>query len=336
MHPLFYGAAVALLAAPTSQPAGRPAECAGRSVEVGQLRACLRSNDLTGRDLSGIDSLFNIADAPGFDAFDPDSVHASAGLNFEHIIGGHQNNRNAFTPRKGPYPLTRLADGKSVRLVRRAEDDPWKVSSTLTYTLREPHYIDFDFRCRVHDKSLFGPRGYGLFFFANYMNDVADPALHFRGLEEPGGSEKWIAAAAPPGPRDYNGGGTYRSLPAADLGLDADVSFRLNTWSYEWPRFTQPFYYGRAAHGMVYILMFDRLYSPEDEIRFSLFKFKLARFPRPAWDFQYVIHPVREGREYGFRGRAVWKKFVSQADCEWEYHRWAEGLPSATSSQPAG
>ena len=71
---------------------------------------------------------------------------------------------------------------------------------------------------------------------------------------------------------------------------------------------------------MVFILMFNKLYTREDEIRFSLFKFKLQ--PRPAWDFQYVIHRVEPGRSYRFDGRLVWKKFVSQRDCQREYWGW--------------
>ena len=42
-----------------------------------------------------------------------------------------------------------------------------------------------------------------------------------------------------------------------------------------YPRFTKPFYYGRAPKGMVFILMFNKMYSAEDEIRFSLFNFKV-------------------------------------------------------------
>ena len=63
------------------------------------------------------------------------------------------------------------------------------------------------------------------------------------------------------------------------------------------PRFTKPFYFGRAANGMVFMLMFNKIYTEEDEIRFSLFKFKLRRFPRPAWDFQYVIRKMEEEKE---------------------------------------
>jgi hypothetical protein len=73
---------------------------------------------------------------------------------------------------------------------------------------------------------------------------------------------------------------------------------------------------------MVLILMFDRMHSEQDEIRFSLFKFKVPKRPRPAWDFQYVIHKVEGGQPYGFKGRLIWKKFVSPEDCLGEYHRW--------------
>ena len=132
----------------------------------------------------------------------------------------------------------------------------------------------------------------------------------------------WISANAPKGHPDWNQGGTYRSSTASDLEYDADHNFKLNSWSYDFPRFTKPFYYGRAANGMVFMLMFNKIYTDEDEIRFSLFKFKLRRFPRPAWDFQYVIRKLDEKKEYGFKARLVWKKFVSQKDCLKEYETW--------------
>jgi len=79
---------------------------------------------------------------------------------------------------------------------------------------------------------------------------------------------------------------------------------------------------------MTLILMFDRTHSDEDEIRLSLYKFKVNEAQqRPAWDFQYVIHNAVAGKEYGFRGRLVWKKFVSPDDCRHEYTKWAKELP---------
>jgi hypothetical protein len=308
-------------------PPGMPRETV--EVRAGDLAVVVRDNSRSPRVLSGIDSLFNLRDAPQFDAYDPDGKGASAGLNFEHIISGHRNRKNAFTPRQGPYSLFALPGGAGAVLVRKDADDPWSVSSTLEYKVAPPNAVDFTFRCRCHRPELFGTRHYAIFFFANYMNDVADVALHFRGAKEPGGAEQWIAADAPKGPPDWNSGGTYRHRDAPALEYDKDLEFRLNSWSYEWPRYTEPFYFGRAAHGMTLILMFDRGYSADDEIRFSLFKFKLPKHPRPAWDFQYVIHKVDTKKERGFRGRLVWKKFVSPEDCREEYRKWLGLLRAA-------
>ena len=295
-------------------------------LQRGPLTATFRDNSFSPGLLSGIDSLFHREHAPNFDAFDPDQRGASAGLNFEHIISGHHDRHNKFSPRRDRYTLHPLEKGRSVVLVRRAEDSPWNVDSRFSYTVVEPHFIDFEFRCIPRDASRFGSAGYALFFFANYMNDVVNEAIQFRGQSSAGGAEEWITTTAPRSHPDWNRGGNYRSLAASDLTYDRDMLFRLNSWSYDWPRFTQPFYFGRAGRGMTLILMFDRMHSARDEIRFSLYKFKLPKRPRPAWDFQYVIHRVAADETYGFRGRLAWKRFVSPADCLAEYQRWTRGL----------
>ena len=310
-----------------------PAKAQTIQVKQGRLSATFRDNRLSPGQLSGIDALFHTQRAPAFDAFDPEQKNASAGLNFEHIISGHRNPHNKFAPRQGRYTLHTVVPGRSVTLVRRAEDSPWKMDSRLTFTVVDPHYVDFDFECIPRDASLFGSRRYGIFFFANYMHDVENAALHFRGQTSATSDESWITATAPKSHPDWNRGGNYRSLPASDLAYDTDLGFRLNSWSYDWPRFTQPFYFGRAANNMTMILMFDRLHSEQDEIRFSLYKFKLPRHMRPAWDFQYVIHQIQTDQTYGFRGRLVWKPFVSPDDCQQEYHRWSAGHAKQTTGQ---
>ena len=293
------------------------------AIQAGELSVLFRDNSESPRILSGLQSLVNTAHAPGYDAFDPDSPGSSAGLNFEHIISGHSNPDNRFTPRHGPYTLHRI-DARTVELRRRREDSPWAVSSTLRYTVTPPHYVDFQFRCTAHDAGKFGERGYAIFFWADYMNQVDDVALHFLGVKEPGGEPQWMAGDAPQTHPDYVGGGTYRHLEALPLEYDEDHNFKLNVWSYDWPRYTQPFYVGRAANGMALTLMFDRTHSGQDEIRFSLFKFKVKGERRkPAWDFQYVIHDLQQDREYGYQGRLMWKKFVSFDDCLDEYRSWS-------------
>lgn len=300
----------------------------GIQVEIsnGHLRALFKDNTHSPEILSGIETLINLQDAPEFDAYDPDNPGASAGLNFEHIICGHSNPANAFTPRKGKYTLSRLADRNSVMLVRHQDDSPWAVSSWLKYTVEAPHYIDFEFECNPHEHRKFGDRGYAIFFFANYMNDVGEVPIHFRGIDRQGGAEKWIAGDAPEGHPDWNQGGTYRNTNAVALEYDTDHNFKLNVWSYDYPRYSKPFYYGLAENDMVFMLMFDRACTPHDEIRFSIFKFKLPQKPRPAWDFQYVIHKVESNKQYGFKGRLIWKRFISPEDCLAEYETWAKLL----------
>ncbi len=298
------------------------------TIERGNLQVLLRDNALSPGVLSGVNSLFNRAEAPDFDAFDPDARGASAGLNFEHVISGHSNAFNAFSPRRGRYDLIKTPDSSSAMLVRKREDDPWALASTFKYSVSDSNAIDFEFECRADQPELFGLRRYAVLFFADYMNDVFEVPIHFRGVVAPGATEEWIRAEAPPGHPDYNQGGTYRSAPAPALEYDTNHNFKLNLWSYDYPRFTQPFYYGRAANGMTLLLMFDKMFSAEDEIRFSLFKFKVPRHPRPAWDFQYVIHQVEAGRSYGFKGRLIWRKFLSREDCWEEYRRWGATLAS--------
>lgn len=298
------------------------------TIEVGALSVEFRDNADSPQLLSGVDRLFHTGHAPGFDAFDPHDPGSSAGLNFEHIISGHSDPANWFAPRNGPYRLYQTTDLRSVLLVRREQEDPWRLESSMRYTVTPPHYIDFAFNCRPHDVQRFGERGYAVLFWADYMNDVADVALHFRGLYGPDEPEQWVSADAPTGHPDYFGGGTYRHAVAPALEYDADHNLKLNLWSYDYPRYTQPFYYGLAEHGMCLMLMFDRAWTERDEIRFSLFKFKVGdEVRRPAWDFQYVIHQVAEGQTYGFRGRLVWKPFVSADDCRREYEAWAGALP---------
>jgi hypothetical protein len=288
----------------------------------GDVAVGFRDNSYSPRILSGVESLVHVKSALDFNAFDPDTIGAAAGLNFEHIISGHADPANSFTPRHGRYSLFKLPDERSVTLVRSQEDCPWAISSTLKYTVTAPHYIDLEFRCVAHEEKLFGKRGYAILFFANYMNNVAELPIHFRGVSGPGVTEEWIAGDAPNAHPDWNRGGTYRHASADAISYDENHNFKLNVWSYDYPRFSKPFWYGLTARGMVFQMMFDRDCTARDQVRFSVFKFKLPKLQRPAWDFQYVIHKVEEGKEYGFRTRVVWKSFVSPDDCLAEYEKW--------------
>jgi len=76
----------AVLFSPPTQAVedGKPVPTA--TITDGDLKVVFRDNSRSPKALSGLASLVNQRDAPSFDAFDPDSPGASAGLNFEHII----------------------------------------------------------------------------------------------------------------------------------------------------------------------------------------------------------------------------------------------------------
>jgi len=242
-----------------------------------------------------------------------------SGLNLEHIISGHDHPANRFKPRAGPYRLCRAGDGDSVTLVRLRDDSPWAVSHATRLTPSAPHAVDIEFRCRVHDADRFGLRGYAVFFWANYMRRLDDIAIYFRGIDRAGGAEHWVRAASP------DGGRTYVAADAEPLEFDDDHNNRHNLVSFDYPRFTQPLLYGRCRGGMVLMLMFDRMVSVTDEIRFSHFV--------PAWDFQYVIHRVETGGRYEFRARLIWKPWVSEDDCLEEFATWRQNLKAITSKK---
>lgn len=311
---------VAIVALWDNQPKGKQTQRA--TIYHGDLKVTFRDNSESPRVLSGIGSLFNVKDAPFFDAYDPDSEGASGGMNLEHIICGHADAHNAFSPRHGEYNMYVLSDEKSVLWHRKAEDDPWGIESITKITVTPPHYLDIEFACEVTNPQRFGERGYAILFWCNYMNDVAKIPICFRGKSSLDSEESWVDADASQVTRDWDNGGTYRHIAASDLPYDDDHNFKLNIWSYEYPRYTRPFYYGLLRHGMVYMLMFDRAWTPEDEIRFSIFKFKLKQFPRPAWDYQYVIRRPQPAKAYGYHARVVWKKFISPEDCMTEYDHW--------------
>lgn len=294
---------------------------------AGDLRVAAWDNSYSPNRLSGVRSLLNLRDAPDYEAF-------RVALNFEHVTSGHRRPMNEFSPRHGPYRLRQI-DETSVEWTRRAADSPWKLASTMTLSLAPPNAIDFRFSCTPGDAGLFGRHGYAVLFWANYMNPLTDIDMHFRGVTGPNSEEEWVSVQAPQTDFLHRHGGVYRSRDSARLPVDDDLKSPWSVTSYEYPRFTRPFYFARADHGMVLIMMFDRMVTARDEIRFAMYRFQVkAESRRPAWDFQYVIHQVEADRGYGFRGRMIWKKFTSAEDCEAEYERWQSGRDQSSATSP--
>lgn len=112
------GSVISAAGAELEWPSGEPK--ATITLERGDLSVLFRANSQSPRVPSSVDLLFHLRAAPDFNAFDPKDSGASAGLNFEHVISGHSNRFNAFTPRRGRDELHQLPDASSVMLARRA------------------------------------------------------------------------------------------------------------------------------------------------------------------------------------------------------------------------
>jgi hypothetical protein len=304
----------------------------GYTIVLGDITAEFRGNELSPSRINGVNSLIHLSN-PTVNAFDGPGGYGCGGINYEHIMAGHDDPRNQFTPRSGPFILSVIGP-TTVQLVRRWQDEPWLVGAVVTFHMVAPHYIDVDVRLTPHDAGQFGATQYALFMFADYMSPVIDTALHFRGLTALGAPETWIAADATLNPKTglydaYNTGGNWIHETAFPLTVEPNHSTAICINSYTWPRYTVPTYYGLSRHGLVYQVMFDQTWSPEGEIRFTQFHYKLKKDPanpKPALDFQYVIHQPVSDRTYGFKMRALWKPFVSAVDCLNEYADWRATL----------
>jgi len=300
----------------------------GYVLTVGDLMGEWRGNNEWGLH-NGASHLYS-AQRPLLDAF----VHGG-GLWCEHTMGMHDTPNNFFACAAGALPLT--VNGHTITLTRQPQDDPWLVGMVLRYTMVAPHYVDLDVSLTPTDAAKFAPSGVAVFMSASYMATTLDPAINFRGLTGPNQPETWIRAdATQPDKLGHlydTGGGIYTHLDAFPLPVVKGNQAYFNLNSFPWPRFTQPFYFGRTQ-GMVWELMFDRGWTPVDEIRFPLFEFPIKgttpQAYNPAWDWQYVIHNVVAGQTYRYCGRAIWKPFVSQEDAQSEYDNWRAVTPQCS------
>jgi hypothetical protein len=110
-------------------------------------------------------------------------------------------------------------------------------------------------------------------------------------------------------------------------------NYKDNLKSFDYPRYTQPSYCGiQTETNTIWQMMFDRAWSPVDEIRLTMFEWKVkddgvgGKVGEPAWDWQYVVHNVVAGQVYGFKASASARpRLVSgsiEPECMAEYTAW--------------
>ena len=185
------------------------------------------------------------------------------------------------------------------------------VRARAIYRAVSPYYIDHELTFRDTEDRLAGkPWNFRSVGYCCYTNSPDDLRIHYLSDGE------WVRYAPPghgaPGSAiapGYVGENQLEVWPELD-----DPPF---WWKERYPkRFDEPFYYGRFED-MVMILIFDK----SEWIRFFLSpsgggKSLIPGLTSTAWDFEWIIPKAeyQANREYNFRLRLVYKKYISDED----------------------
>ncbi|MFC1537700.1 hypothetical protein ACFL4P_02610 [Gemmatimonadota bacterium] len=222
---------------------------------------------------------------------------------------------------RGRSPVLEKIDENSCALVKPAtRDDPSEIRAV--FRVSPPYYLDYEHTIRDTENRIPKDMNYRSVAWCNYTNSPEDQRIHFLSNGE------WLRHT----PEFHGGpGSTIAPSYVADSLLEVwpetdDPGF----WWYKRldRRFDEPFYYGRFGESVV-IWVYDtprRLrfhLSPEGGGR-SLIPGKTST----AWDFEYII-PEKEyqvGREYTFRVRMIYKKYVDDEDVLREVRKAQEEL----------
>ena len=223
---------------------------------------------------------------------------------------------------RGKSPTLEVIDDRTTVLAR-AADESYPVDVRAEYTVNAPYYVDHTLTF-VDEQDL---RRDGCDFretsWCCYMNCPDDPRLHFLS----GG--QWHRYISPShGVASNIAPGYIPEHGIEDWPVKSDWrKQRLNDRPFHWDRcdfrFDEPFYYGRLAN-MVMILVFDtprwlRFFCSPSGGGTSLIPDQAC----PAWDFEWVIpqSDYEVGKEYSFRVRLIYKRFISDDDVLEEYRK---------------
>jgi hypothetical protein len=291
---------------------------ASLDLRTADLTAVIGDNGAEGIHRAGYNGIWSLKHRTGTRNL---FVPTVCGLNLEHIFDGFTDDNAVdvfFEPRHAPMELRRVA-GNSAEL-HQPPTPTFHLESWTQFTVVEPHYIDFHFRCKPR-QHVFKQGWIGL-FWASYINAPEDKSIYFVG-SGPQGKGNWAQYCT----QFHNDQSTV--LPA---GASQDLKFRDGNRpslfrNFSQLRFDQPLYYGNFEDH-IWMLMFDR----SDGIRFSHSPSgggsnSERKTTNPAWDFQFIIPRYEVNQEYGFRARALFRPRCSREELLQEYRTWEAAKP---------
>jgi len=208
----------------------------------------------------------------------------------------------------------RVVDSHTVELYQPPPHN-WKLESCGRYQMLPDGTIEYTFEC-VPRADLY-KKGYIALFWASYIHEPEDKAIHFQGRPAVSDDKaKWIRAVTP----KHGVDSTHPpSGPLPELNIDPDFPLTLVNHRSKYV-YTEPWYYG-VSHDMAFALMFRK----QDRIW-------LAQSPsgggatNPAWDFQWFIPDYKVGQAYGFVMRAAYLPYENRKQVERATRKHREAL----------
>ena len=246
-------------------------------------------------------------------------VPAYAGFNLEHYFNGETEFLNGdvfFQPRRHPMKFEKLNDREGE--LRQDPVPHFFIKSRTRFTLRDPHYLDVEFRCTPVQHA--HPRGWFGCFWASYVNGPIDKSMYFKGGWKKG-DDLWMQLCTQKHDDESTVSHFDDQLMLEFLEGSRDALFK----NHSPMRFGKPFYYG-YFEDLVYVIMFDR----SEGIRFTHSPSGGGRnaerhTTNPAWDFQFLTPKYDVLKNYGYRARIVLRPRCNRDEILAEYEKFTEG-----------
>lgn len=282
-----------------------------------ELTAVIGDNAAGGQHRAGYNGLWSLRHRTSLESL---FVPAYAGMNHEHIFDGHADFSQEvfFEPRHAAMRFEKLSATEAE--LHQPPTPHFHLESRTRFKLVEPHYIDFTYRCRPHQQTF--QYGYLGLFWASYINGPEDQSVYFRG-GLPSEKARWVQLCT----QRHDDESTVRPRgdrhePKFREGFRQALFRNVSPLVYD-----LPFYYG-VFENHVFIVMFDRIEGLRLSHSPSGGGYHTERqTSNPAWDFQYIVPAYEVGKEYGFKGRVVFRERCRRAEILEEYERWGKETP---------
>lgn len=230
-------------------------------------------------------------------------VPSYAGLNFEHILdGSDQDRKTLFEPRHAPIEL-RVVDDHTAELYQPATPH-YGLESCARYELREHGVVELTFECIPRRATW--KHDYLLLFWASYIDRPESLDIHFLGrpADQPETPATWIRGVTP----KHGVSATHRGVEDARQFPHVEPFPLELPFGFSKHRYGEPWYFG-VCRDMAVVQMF----RPRDRVR-------LSQSPSgggegcPAWDFQWTIESPRVGQRYQLVMRMLYSRFPGTPD----------------------